>query len=588
MKFAKLFRIKISHIISIAVSMASLITISQAAIIELSPSKDLYLSGQQQEGGLGIDGADACILSGEIAKGDYEIISKYIGMRKSALERKSIKCEIVYLNSNGGDFSESLKIMDYFHSSMIATSVEDNATCLSACAIIWLGGARADGHSLDDPRAYRRLSPNGKLGFHAPFPSLPSKSYTNEEVKIAFLEAFNISQALLKKFQEKRIPGWFAASLMHPKSDEFLFIDNINKANLIRATIPLESKYYNIFSRNMLYRACLNMSAWGKEYITASNIRLSSHEGFVDGNRAYIESIKSGSFNILNRPKDYAGLEYFLNETGIDQESSPKVNLLKQKLQAMELDENTNAFWQDGINKLSPDYKLVDNAVLSWNENKYGDNEYWFIMPSPGVVGPHDENLRDRAEFCMITLSKSSLFGPGAYTTRISESSNSINKTISMRTYGTEFSRFQELDFLPASLLAIPGDTKLTDITRYLNQESLLPSAISPSPASNITTNNMNSYSSPQVANYTDAPNTIPDWCSKAHTLVEVTICSNSQLAALDLRFASIFKEKKTAYEFKAREISKDMRAQRNACGNNRDCIFSAYSTALDKLHDLQ
>jgi hypothetical protein len=64
---------------------------------------------------------------------------------------------VVVLNSQGGNLGNALSIGAYVHDRNIATYVDADSVCASACGLIWLAGA------------FRMLAPSAKIGFHAAY-----------------------------------------------------------------------------------------------------------------------------------------------------------------------------------------------------------------------------------------------------------------------------------------------------------------------------------------------------------------------------------------------------------------------------------
>ncbi|MGR3717155.1 MAG: hypothetical protein ACU0B1_10450 [Thermohalobaculum sp.] len=67
------------------------------------------------------------------------------------------QAQSVFLNSNGGAIIESLAIGELVRRRAINTVILDEATCTSACGLIWLAGAK------------RYIFGSGKVGFHAAY-----------------------------------------------------------------------------------------------------------------------------------------------------------------------------------------------------------------------------------------------------------------------------------------------------------------------------------------------------------------------------------------------------------------------------------
>lgn len=83
------------------------------------------------------DGKTIILLSGEIAEGDADTLKAAI---KSANDVGKLVSG-VRLNSPGGNLLESLKLADVVRFAKVATNVAGNATCASACFLVYAAGA---------------------------------------------------------------------------------------------------------------------------------------------------------------------------------------------------------------------------------------------------------------------------------------------------------------------------------------------------------------------------------------------------------------------------------------------------------------
>jgi len=76
---------------------------------------------------------------------------------------------VVTLDSPGGNYSTGVALADFFRDMKIATYVEADASCLSACALAFLGGSGFWPTGGIGTYVDRRLAPGGRLGFHSPY-----------------------------------------------------------------------------------------------------------------------------------------------------------------------------------------------------------------------------------------------------------------------------------------------------------------------------------------------------------------------------------------------------------------------------------
>jgi hypothetical protein len=404
-----------------------------------------------------------CILEGLLAKGDSSRVIDFVGRRKSweeiptgaSNEDGSPHCAIVYLNSRGGDFNEALIIMSHFFENMIATHVANGSECLSACAIIWLGGAEPGGHGLNNPHAYRRLAQNARLGFHAPYPVLPEANYSNKDVEAAFLASFQVSQDLLTLFSDRNIPLWCAKNLLHPNKSEFFMIDTVESANLIGARVVIEPHFINSLNKTQLFGICYNLSKWGKKLSVRDKIiSFSDNEPRVSSFGEYQVYISDSIITNISH-KYWGGLGEFMTPYYYKSEDTRKLVDLMENL----MSHVPSSLADGGAGGLGKGFRYIAGklgnrrAFVSPSFLRLSDIDYStaYLMPSPGVVGSEDENIRDRDEWCLIGLGID-------YET---------NAPGIRALHGTEFSVHGPAN-LPPALLGLPASTPLWQLEATL------------------------------------------------------------------------------------------------------------------------
>lgn len=107
-------------------------------------------------------------LTGDIVSGDTERLSALFDAKVSCRD-----CEpnsaLVSLNSTGGNYKEGELLAHFFREHAIATIVESGRTCLSACAIAFLGGSGFWSTGGIGTFITRYIEPGARLGFHAPY-----------------------------------------------------------------------------------------------------------------------------------------------------------------------------------------------------------------------------------------------------------------------------------------------------------------------------------------------------------------------------------------------------------------------------------
>lgn len=215
-------------------------------------------------------------LVGEIAKGDAERI-------KTAIKSVPFLGDITLcLNSEGGDFSEAVKIAEILISSRMRTALEPNAVCLSGCAFIFMAGSR--GRS-DIRKPDRYMHVTATLGFHAPYIDprlLPDVGFTPEDVAEAHKSARLATQVLIDLFVRTEYSRyefdrdlWIKPSLLRSAltkdSSEFFYIDTIGKAGNYGINIvgfkepPKPVEYYQ-------EHLCRNAYSWKVDVFHDNNV----------------------------------------------------------------------------------------------------------------------------------------------------------------------------------------------------------------------------------------------------------------------------------------------------------------------------
>ena len=121
-------------------------------------------------------------LAGQIIAGDYDKLTGLIARSHPDI-RDGERAITLCLKSNGGSYGEGLKLAELVYKSGFSTLVADGSECFSACAIVFMAGV------IEKQIApYRKLSAGGILGFHAPYLSVDSGTYSKEAVEGATQE----------------------------------------------------------------------------------------------------------------------------------------------------------------------------------------------------------------------------------------------------------------------------------------------------------------------------------------------------------------------------------------------------------------
>jgi SH3-like domain-containing protein len=148
-------------------------------------------------------------LDGEIVSGDSQKL-------KSAAELMGSDFAFE-LNSGGGDFAEGLKIALLFRELGKQTIIRHGDSCLSACAIAFLGGAE----QIDEGTVpWRTVEIGAKLSFHAPYAELGKQ---NVDVGDLVRAITKVTIELTVKFEEFGVPNSVIPKLMLDDANHSLF-----------------------------------------------------------------------------------------------------------------------------------------------------------------------------------------------------------------------------------------------------------------------------------------------------------------------------------------------------------------------------
>jgi len=237
-------------------------------------SKLIFSSAQAAqitETGKKLTTVDNCsmLVEGVINEGDAKkiegiILSSIFSIGSFELHNKSKKYDkdlqyVACLSGPGGNYLEGIEIAKLFAKHHITTVVPDHASCLSACAIAFLGG-----HGFD-PQEKRHIPtryvfPSSKLGFHAPLFSVPDQVYTEATVTAAYSAALQAIYELRKNAEALSIPERLLFNIIDHRDEDYFRIRTLNDAELsdIRLTGYRERK----IQRDTFIAACWNSFKW--------------------------------------------------------------------------------------------------------------------------------------------------------------------------------------------------------------------------------------------------------------------------------------------------------------------------------------
>jgi hypothetical protein len=220
-------------------------------------------------------------MRGEIMAGDLERLKT---VYRVATPGRKMTPSYLCLNSSGGNLSEALLISKWLLAGEgvgIATMVDDRASCLSACGLIFLAGSRID-HDVTGfaPMPERWLHVGGRLGFHAPYfdtSTLPD-TLTREAAANFYKVAIEASNRIIAIFEHSQrgdsvvaaTAPWARSSLftalMLRGPNEFIYIDTIDAAGRWGiGLLGLKRPPFSTLGEGHAVTACRNVIAWSQD-----------------------------------------------------------------------------------------------------------------------------------------------------------------------------------------------------------------------------------------------------------------------------------------------------------------------------------
>lgn len=196
-------------------------------------------------------------LEGIILRGDVE---KY----KAALERvlgcsadecgpdgKGVRA-VVSLNSPGGSLLEGIALAEAFREDAVATVIEADQSCLSACALAFLGGTGVWSTGGIGYFKDRTIEPGAKLGFHSPFFPSSKVSQILEQKQVATV--LDLTRISMSKFaghlNRYGINPLVFDAIIEMGQDEYFLIDRAERLYYTNTTLPQFPPHLLGVSRN--------------------------------------------------------------------------------------------------------------------------------------------------------------------------------------------------------------------------------------------------------------------------------------------------------------------------------------------------
>ncbi len=133
---------------------------------------------------------------------------------------------VLCLDSPGGSLIEGLQMARFFRSYGVPTRVRDGDSCMSACAVAFMGGTEmAEGAPLD-----RAIHARARLGFHAPSLSVPDGNYGKSSVDKAYYVAVQGIAEVLGAAHEIAMPINAVETMLRTPAAEFYDIATTGRA----------------------------------------------------------------------------------------------------------------------------------------------------------------------------------------------------------------------------------------------------------------------------------------------------------------------------------------------------------------------
>jgi len=193
------------------------------------------------------------LLQGKIDSGRAEQIERFIGKFRYV---EPVLC----MNSPGGSLLEGIKLAKFFRAQAVPTRVMAGHSCMSACAVAFMGGSFDRGVDHSTVKVDRAIHAQGRLGFHAPSLAVADGSYGKESVNKAYRIAVRGIAVLLNAADEIGIPLAAVETMLNTAPETFFDISTVGRSlqwdvAVFGLSLPEE------ITASMWLTACLNLSA---------------------------------------------------------------------------------------------------------------------------------------------------------------------------------------------------------------------------------------------------------------------------------------------------------------------------------------
>jgi ATP-dependent protease ClpP protease subunit len=209
-------------------SLVYIFSVALSVIPAAAEAASIFVSGPMQ-----MDPAIGCsiTLSGQIETGDMAalagIVDPAIAADNNYPDFRTGRQIVLCMQSTGGSFLEGLRLAEYLSDKAITTKVMPGGSCMSACALAFMGG-NLDTRSGVGWQPSRYLHPTSRLGFHAPRLDLPQEGFTRKDVDRAYASALLAIGLLSQKANKLRLSQALLTDMVSHIGDDFELIDTVD------------------------------------------------------------------------------------------------------------------------------------------------------------------------------------------------------------------------------------------------------------------------------------------------------------------------------------------------------------------------
>lgn len=251
-------------------------TAAEIALAPAGASCAITLAGR-------IEAGDAARLEAAIAEAKTRV-PPFLSASPDTQQRRRI-C----LDSPGGALAEGVAIAELLRRQVFGTLVPRGASCLSACAVAFMGGTAYDDPTVP-PFPDRVLHPTARLGFHAPSLDVPKGRYGPADVAQGYATALASMALLLRDLDRLAFPISLAAVMLDTPPETFTEITTIGQATRfgiavapIKAPAELDPMLANL--------ACSHAQSYAldQEFVYLDEIQETTPD--PDGRQAHAQSL---------------------------------------------------------------------------------------------------------------------------------------------------------------------------------------------------------------------------------------------------------------------------------------------------------